>query len=82
MIGPGVIVQDFMLGGDNQHAAPGRPVRGGLWETDLPKRRMQPVYFPEGNHRVLRGFWFVEQGSEWIPLKVGPCSGWPHRHWY
>ena len=34
------------------------------------KRRMQPVYFPEGNHRVLRGAWFVEQGSEWVPLKV------------
>ncbi|KAK9852138.1 hypothetical protein WJX84_007417 [Apatococcus fuscideae] len=61
--------QDFMLGGDSQQGAPGRPVRGGLWETDLAKRRMQPVYFPEGNHRVLRGFWFVEQGSEWIPLK-------------
>ncbi len=56
--------------GDSFQGAPGRPVRGGLWETDLMKRRMQPVYFPEGNHRVLRGAWFVEQGSEWVPLKV------------
>lgn len=69
-----------MLGNDSQQGAPGRPVRGGLWETDLAKRRMQPVYFPEGNHRVLRGFWFVEQGSEWIPLKVSHIFSHEYRH--
>ena len=47
----------------------GLPVRSGLYEVDLLLRLMTPGYWPEAQHRVSRGTWFVEKGHDWVPLK-------------
>lgn len=44
-------------------------VRSGQYEVDLLLRLMSPAYWPEAQHRVLRGTWFVEKGQDWVPLK-------------
>eukprot|EP00884_Botryococcus_braunii_P003989 jgi/Botrbrau1/13591/Bobra.0307s0010.1 len=44
-------------------------VKGGLWEVDLYLRKLRPCYWPGQASRVLRGTWFVEKGSDWVPLK-------------
>lgn len=43
-------------------------VRGKRWEVDLLLRLMTPCYWPEAQHRVMRGTWFVEKGLDWVPL--------------
>ena len=48
----------------------GEPVRGGLYDVDLQRRRMGCVYWPEAAHGVARGTWFVEKGADWVPLRV------------
>ena len=48
----------------------GLPVKSGLHEVDMVKRRMQPCYWPGITHRVIRGSWFVDKGSGYAPLKV------------
>lgn len=45
-------------------------MKGGLWEVDLFLRKLKPCYWPGQASRVLRGTWFVEKGSDWVPLKV------------
>ncbi|KAK9808811.1 hypothetical protein WJX72_004107 [[Myrmecia] bisecta] len=60
--------QDFLLGNDNS-AQVGMLVRSGLYEVDLAKRRMTTCYWPADSHRVLRATWFVEKGSDWVPVK-------------
>lgn len=56
--------------GEGQGEAIGEMVRGGLYEVDMTRRRMRCVYWPEHAHRVSRGTWFVEKGTDWVPLKV------------
>ena len=46
------------------------PVRGGLHEADLLRRRMRCVYWPDAAHRISRGTWFVEKAPDWVPLKA------------
>lgn len=46
-------------------------VRSGHHEADLLKRRMQPCYWPAAQHRILRGSWFLEKGTDWVPVRVG-----------
>lgn len=43
-------------------------VRGKRWEVDLLLRLLSPCYWPEAQHRVMRGTWFVEKGLDWVPL--------------
>ena len=50
------------------------PVRGGLHEVDLLRRRMRCVYWPDAAHRISRGTWFVEKAPDWVPLKVRRTS--------
>lgn len=50
--------------------AVGVAVRSGVHEVELRKRLLRPCYFPANCHRVLRGSWFAEKGSEWVPLRV------------
>lgn len=48
----------------------GVPVKGGLYEVDLPKRHCFPVYWHGEYRRVLRGHWFGRKGGlEWLPLR-------------
>ncbi|XP_075519759.1 phospholipase SGR2-like isoform X1 [Primulina tabacum] len=48
----------------------GVPVKGGLYEVDLAKRRCFPVYWNGENRRVLRGHWFARKGGlDWLPLR-------------
>ncbi|XP_021600821.1 phospholipase SGR2 isoform X2 [Manihot esculenta] len=48
----------------------GVPVKGGLYEVDLVKRRCFPVYWNGENRRVLRGHWFARKaGLDWLPLR-------------
>ena len=50
------------------------PVRGGLHEADLLRRRMRCVYWPDAAHRISRGTWFVEKAPDWVPLKARRTS--------
>ena len=54
---------------DAEVAQVGLLVRSGLYEVDPLLRLMTPGYWPEAQHRVLRGTWFVEKGHDWVPLK-------------
>ena len=56
--------------GKREDSGPGILVRSGHHEADLLKRRMQPCYWPAAQHRILRATWFLEKGSEWVPLRV------------
>lgn len=47
----------------------GVPVKGGLYEVDLVKRHLFPVYWTGENRRVLRGHWFAQCGLDWLPLR-------------
>ena len=58
---------------DAEAARLGLLVRSGLYEVDLLLRLMTPGYWPEAQHRVLRGTWFVEKGHDWVPLKETVC---------
>ena len=62
------MLQDYVLG--DRKGEVGLLVKAGLHEVDLVKRRMQPCYWPGTIHRVIRGFWFVDKGSGYAPLKV------------
>lgn len=65
------VLQDhYTAAGDRETG--GLLVKGGLWEVDLYLRKLKPCYWPGQASRVLRGTWFVEKGSDWVPLKV--CS--------
>lgn len=55
--------------GAGAEAPPGVLVRSGQYEVDLLLRLMSPAYWPEAQHPVLRGTWFVEKGQDWVPLK-------------
>lgn len=70
-----VLPQDFFASGDDGNGGGGEAVgvgvRGGVHEVDLRRRVMRPCYWPSNSHRVLRGTWFAEKGSDWVPLKVG-----------
>ena len=61
--------QEFVGRRDAEAAQLGVLVRSGLYEVDLLLRLMTPGYWPEAQHRVLRGTWFVEKGHDWVPLK-------------
>jgi len=61
--------QEFVGKRDAEAARLGLLVRSGLYEVDLLLRLMTPGYWPEAQHRVLRGTWFVEKGHDWVPLK-------------
>lgn len=61
------------VAGEGQGEAVGELVRGGLYEVDMMRRRMRCVYWPEHAHRVHRGTWFMEKGTDWVPLKVNPA---------
>ena len=68
-------VQDYMLGA-TPDADVGVAVRGHLWEVDLLKRRLKCSYWPDSQHRVVRGTWYIDRGSGYAPLKVGRrCPG-------
>lgn len=55
----------------------GVAVRGHLWEVDLLKRRLKCSYWPDSQHRVVRGTWYIDRGSGYAPLKVGRrCQWW------
>ena len=60
-------------------------VRSGHHEVDLLKRRMKPCYWPASQHRILRATWFMEKGSDWVPLRVRyslvPAKAFFHVHW-
>lgn len=60
--------QDHVLG-DASKEGPGVLVRSGHYEVDLKRRRMQPCYWPDSRHRVQRGSWFLQKGTDWVPLK-------------
>ena len=62
------MLQDYVLGPCKEEV--GLPVKAGLHEVDMVKRRMQPCYWPGTTHRVIRGSWFVDRGSGYAPLKV------------
>lgn len=62
------LLQDYVLGDRKEEV--GLPVKSGLHEVDMVKRRMQPCYWPGTTHRVIRGSWFVDKGSGYAPLKV------------
>ncbi|CAN0887995.1 Phospholipase SGR2 [Linum grandiflorum] len=48
----------------------GVPVKGGLYEVDLARRRCFPVYWYGENRRVLRGHWFARKwGLDWLPVR-------------
>ncbi|CAL8470099.1 g9641 [Coccomyxa elongata] len=57
------------VAGEGKGEAVGQLVRGGLYEVDLVRRRMRCVYWPEHAHRIHRGTWFMEKGTDWVPLK-------------
>ena len=63
------LMQDYVLG-TNDEAGVGLLVRSGHYEADLLKRRMKPCYWPAAQHRILRATWFMEKGSDWVPLRV------------
>ena len=63
-----ILLQDYVLG--DRKEAVGLPVKSGLYEVDMVKRRMQPCYWPGTTHRVIRGSWFIDKGSGYAPLKV------------
>lgn len=56
--------------GDASKEGPGVLVRSGHYEVDLKRRRMQPCYWPDSRHRVQRGSWFLQKGTDWVPLKA------------
>ncbi|KAK9800186.1 hypothetical protein WJX73_006192 [Symbiochloris irregularis] len=60
--------QDHVLG-DKAEEGVGVLVRSGHFEVDLKRRRMKPCYWPASQHRVLRGSWFLQKGTDWVPLK-------------
>ena len=62
-------VQEFVAG-EGGDANTCLLVRGGVYEVDMLRRRMLPGYWPGAAHRVLRATWFLEKGSDWVPLKV------------
>jgi len=59
----------------NREGEVGLPVKAGLHEVDMVKRRMQPCYWPGTTHRVIRGSWYVDKGSGYAPLKVHSLHG-------
>ena len=63
-----LLLQDYVLG--DRKDEEGLPVKSGLHEVDMVKRRMQPCYWPGTTHRVIRGSWFIDKGSGYAPLKV------------
>ena len=63
-------MQDYMLGATPDEDV-GVAVRGHLWEVDLLKRRLKCSYWPDSQHRVVRGTWYIDRGSGYAPLKVG-----------
>lgn len=65
-----VLGAQAFVAGEGQGEAVGELVRGGLYEVDMMRRRMRCVYWPEYAHRVHRGTWFMEKGTDWVPLKV------------
>ena len=68
-------VQDYMLGATSDEDM-GVAVRGHLWEVDLLKRRLKCSYWPDSQHRVVRGTWYIDRGSGYAPLKVGRRCRW------
>ncbi|CAI0556497.1 unnamed protein product [Linum tenue] len=55
---------------DTEEERVGVPVKGGLYEVDLPRRHCFPVYWNGENRRVLRGHWFARKGGlDWLPLR-------------
>ena len=84
-LSPHSMVQEFVGKRDTEAAQLGLLVRSGLYEVDLLLRLMTPGYWPEAQHRVSRGTWFVEKGHDWVPLKetvrhLLPAPGSPCRH--
>ena len=62
-------LQEFVGKRDLEASQLGLLVRSRLYEVDLLLRLMTPSYWPEAQHRVSRGTWFVEKGHDWVPLK-------------
>jgi hypothetical protein len=66
-------LQEFVGKRDSEASQLGLLVRSRLYEVDLLLRLMTPSYWPEAQHRVSRGTWFVEKGHDWVPLKETVC---------
>ena len=56
--------------GTEQEGEAGLLLRSGHYEADLLKRRMKPCYWPAAQHRILRATWFMDKGSDRVPLRV------------
>ncbi len=74
----GMLFGQPFVAGEGKGEAVGQLVRGGLYEVELVRRRMRCVYWPEHAHRIHRGTWFMEKGTDWVPLKVGSCLSLQH----